>query len=89
MDQIDPYNVLELFRGVLRPKIRSKKYQKVIKITVQQMEKRIFLKSARTKTVDIHNSIDSISSTDSVDSSDSIESIESIQFLEPIESIEL
>ena len=36
------------------------------------MEKRIFLKSALTITVDSHNSIDSIGSIDSIDSIDSI-----------------
>ena len=93
MDQIDPYNVLELFRGVPRPKHHSKKCQKVIKITLPKMEKRIFLKSARTKTVDSHNSIDSIGSIDCIDSIDSIESedstdsIDSIDFIDSIDSI--
>ena len=89
MDQIDPYNVLELFRGVPRPKHHSKKCQKVIKITLPKMEKRIFLKSARTKTVDSHNSIDSIGSRNCIDSIDSIESEESTESVELIESIEL
>ena len=47
------------------------------------MEKRIFLKSARTKTVDSYNSIDSVGSIDS------IESIQSIQSIEPVGSIVL
>ena len=57
------------------------------------MEKRIFLKSARTKTVDSHNSIDSIGSIDCIDSIDSIESedstdsIDSIDFIDSIDSI--
>ena len=58
------------------------------------MEKRIFLKSARTKTVDSHNSIDSIGSIDCIDSIDSIESedstdsIDSIDFIDSIDSID-
>ena len=93
MHQIDPYNVLELFRGVPRPKNHSKKYKKVIRISLPKMEKRIFLKSARTKTVDSHNSIDSIGSIDCIDSIDSIESedstdsIDSIDFIDSIDSI--
>ena len=93
MDQIDPYNVPELFRGVPKPKNNSKKYKKVINITLPKMEKRIFLKSARTKTVDSHNSIDSIGSIDCIDSIDSIESedstdsIDSIDFIDSIDSI--
>ena len=93
MDQIDPYNVPELFRGVPRLKIHSKKYQQVIKITLPKMEKRIYLKSTRTKTVDSHNSIDSIGSIDCIDSIDSIESedstdsIDSIDFIDSIDSI--
>ena len=75
MDQIDPYNVPELFRGVPRPKNHSKKYQKVIKIILPNMEKRIFLKSARTKTVDSHKSIDSIGSIDCIDSIESEDEI--------------
>ena len=57
------------------------------------MEKRIFLKSARTNTVDSHNSIDSIGSIDCIDSIDSIESedstdsIDSIDFIDSIDSI--
>ena len=53
----------------------------------------MFLKSARTKTVDSHNSIDSIGSTDCIDSIDSIESedstdsIDSIDFVDSIDSI--
>ena len=77
LDQTNPYNVPELFRGVPRPKNRFKKYQKVIKITLPTMEKRMFLKSARTKTVDSHNSIDFIGSIDCIDSIDSIESEDS------------
>ena len=50
MDQIDPYNVPELFRGALRPKNNKKKHKKCIKITLPKMEKRNLLKSARTKT---------------------------------------
>ena len=47
------------------------------------MGKRIFLKSARTKTINSHNFIDSIGSIDCIDS------IESIQSIEPIESMVL
>ena len=49
------------------------------------MEKRIFLKSARTKTVDSHNSIDfmgSIDCIDSIESEDSTDSIDSIDFID-------
>ena len=90
MDQIDPYNVPELFRRVPRPQNHSKKYHKVIKITLPKMEKRIFLKSARTKTVDSHNSIDSIGSIDcidSIESEDSTDSIDSIDFIDSIDAI--
>ena len=58
------------------------------------MEKRICLKSARTKTIDSHNSIDSIGSIDCIDSIDSIESedstdsIDSIDFIDSIDSID-
>ena len=58
------------------------------------MEKRIFLKSARTKTIDSHNSIDSIGSIDCIDSIDSIESedstdsIDSIDFIDSIDCID-
>ena len=94
MDQIDPYNVPELFRGVPKPKDSSKKYKQVINITLPKMEKRICFKSARTKTVDSHNSIDSIGSIDCIDSIDSIESedstdsIDSIDFIDSIDSID-
>ena len=50
MDQIDPYKVPELFRGVPRPKNNQKKNKKCIKITLPKLKKRNFLKSARTKT---------------------------------------
>ena len=62
MDQIDPYNVLELFRGVPKPKNNKKNTKQNIKITLLKLEKRIFLKSALTKNVDSHNFIDSIAS---------------------------
>ena len=75
MNQIDPYNVPELFRGVPRPKNHSKKYQTVIKISLSKIAKRIALKSAFTKTVILHNSIDSIESV--------------VQSIEPIGSIVL
>ena len=94
MDQIDPYNVPELFRGVPRPKNNQQNTNKNIKITLPKMEKRIFLKSARTKTVDSHNSIDSIGSIDCIDSIDSIESedstdsIDSIDFIDSIDCID-
>ena len=58
------------------------------------MEKRICLKSARTKTKDSHNSIDSIGSIDCIDSIDSIESedstdsIDSIDFIDSIDCID-
>ena len=57
------------------------------------MEKRIFLKSAGTKTIDSHNSIDSIGCSDCIDSIDSIESadstgsIDSIDFIDSIDSV--
>ena len=57
------------------------------------MEKRFFLNSARTKTVDFHNSIDSIGSIDcidyinSIESEDSTDSIDSIDFIDSIDSI--
>ena len=57
------------------------------------MEKRFFWKSARTKTVDPHNSIDSkgsidcIDSIDSIESEDSTDSIDSIDFIDSIDSI--
>ena len=54
------------------------------------MEKRIFLKSARTKTVDSHNSIDfmgSIDCIDSIESEDSTDSIDSIDFIVSIDSV--
>ena len=84
MDQIDPYNVLELFRGVPRPKNRFKKYKNIIKITLPKIEKRIFLKSARTKTVDSHNSKDSIGSIDCIDSIESEDSTDSIDSIDSI-----
>ena len=98
MDQIDPYNMPELFRGVPKPKTYPEKYKKCIKIALLKIEKRICLRSARTKTMDSHNSIDSIGSIDCIDSidsiesvvsSDSIESVESIQSIETIEAIVL
>ena len=58
------------------------------------MEKTCFLKSARTKTVDSHNSIDSIGfidcidSIDSIESEDSTDSIDSIDFIDSIDSID-
>ena len=52
------------------------------------MEKRIFLKSARTKTIDSHNSIDSIGSTDCIDSIDSTESEDSTNFIGSIDFID-
>ena len=57
------------------------------------MEKRNFLKSARTKTIDSHNSIDSIGSINcidsigSIESEDSTDSIDSIDFIGSIDSI--
>ena len=48
------------------------------------MEKRFFWKSARTKTVDPHNSIDSKGSIDCIDSIDSIESEDSTDSIDSI-----
>ena len=76
LDQIDPYNVPELFRGVPRLKNISKKYKKVIKKTLHKMGKRIFLKSARTKTIDSIESEDSHYSIKNIGSIDCIDSIE-------------
>ena len=52
------------------------------------MEKRNCLKSARTKTVDSHNSIDSIGSIDCIDSIDSIESEDSTDSIDSIDLID-
>ena len=74
-----------------------KKCKTVIKIThpkmdKPKMEKLIFLKSARTKTVDSHSidsigSIDCMDSIDSIESEDSTDSIDSIDFIDSIDSI--
>ena len=64
------------------------------KNALRKWKKRIFLKSARTKTIDSHNSIDSIGSIDCIDSIDSIESedstdsIDSIDFIDSIDCID-
>ena len=57
-----------------------------LKIT-QKMGKRIFLKSARTKTIDFIGSIDCIDSIDSAESEDCTDSIDSIDFINSIDSI--
>ena len=54
------------------------------------MEKLIFLESARIKTINSHNSIDSIGFTDSIDSIESedfTDSIDSIDLIDSIDSI--
>ena len=80
MDQIDPYNVPELFRGVPRPKISPTNTTTYIKLTLPEMEKRMFLKSAHSKTIDSIGSVDCTDSTnysiDSIDFEDSIDSID-------------
>ena len=51
------------------------------------MGKRNFLKSARTKTVDSHNSIDSKGSIDCINFMDSIESEVSTDSIDSIDSV--
>ena len=89
MDQIDPYNVLELSKGVPRPENIPQNSKSAIKywVTLPEMEKRNFLKSARTKTVDSIDSIDCIDSIGSEDSTVSIDSIEIID-IDSIDSLE-
>ena len=52
------------------------------------MDKRIFLKSARTKTIDSIGSIDCIDSLDFIESEDSTDSIDSIDFIDSIDSLD-
>ncbi len=96
MDQIDPYNVPKLFRGVPRPKKYPEKYKKCIKLTLPKMEQLIFLRSARRRRPHRYCCLRARSARPFVCGVNvggllcgtSIESIESIKSIESIESVE-